>query len=355
MITNQIHGELDSCSKSKLRNAYTDLTFERMSQEDIDSILSRLWSDGYYQYIASLGFKECPIRSIPKVVSDFRSLYAIEFKKCDSITTMNGFNEFRRSNFELSFIDCKIKELPNGVENLAPMIQLKIICPYDYADFDLDKELSKFSKRKNINKLFIYYNKLAQFPESIFNLTSLRYLYFYSNNIKYYPLEFDKLVNLVYVDISSEDDRVEENIKKSTVLKYYSRLYCLWDPRKSGEDDLPIGRSDGLNCFYAFLPFSEKFSPSDLHNPLTVDVGGQEVQTTECSVNGQRSTKIEFLEAEKDDKLKVILIDRDNNVLSDAEIKNKVAYVDLSKCERGVYYLLKININYMSKTFVVRL
>lgn len=171
---------------------YFTLGFDKMNESSIDSLIKCLDNKNK---IISVDLYSCPIKKLPIYVRKFSNLYSLTFENCDSIQSLNGFNtDFYM--FSLFFENCRIKELPEGIEKLKSMLMLMLEFPDDFNEFDLNNELSKFTKRKNIINLFIKYKQLKEFPESLFELISLQRLFFLSNDSIYCPNKFDKLPNL---------------------------------------------------------------------------------------------------------------------------------------------------------------
>lgn len=202
-----------------------NVTFIELDEKSIDSIITSLDRNPYIYGICFVG---CPIRKLPSSAKKLPRLVAIAFDGCDSIETLDGFNTVGY-NFLLSFYDCKINHLPCGTENLCASLYLALEFPCEFEGFDLNRELKKFEKRKNITQLLIIHSKLDEFPEEIFKLTNLQSLIFLSNkNIKY-PDRFSELPNLMCFVGSIEDsmkDSLRNKVQKCGLLNYFQAFDC---------------------------------------------------------------------------------------------------------------------------------
>lgn len=332
-------------------NLYSSICFENLNEKQIDSVIHEIHDP---RLIVELVFKNCPIKMIPDSVKLLYDLYSISFNNCDSIRNMNGFN----SNFPvfgINFNNCKINQLPDGIENFGSMLRLMIRVPVDANKLDIDKELRKFRKRKNIIDLFIKYDKLSDFPNSIFQLSSLQTLIFYSRCIKHYPADFDKLNNLMYLYISSFDDRVDESAKKNKNLQFLKRL-------NTGDSDTNFmnfkynfewGRCEFSNTLEHNSNHHLIFSPGGLVTDYTNVYGINNKEILIKVENIKQIISIYFKDAKPSDKLLVQITDKKNKILFNGRIKNRNCELDLKDLPFEETYM-KININSFSKEFNIK-
>lgn len=202
-----------------------DLDIYNMDESLIDSLIYQI---EYKHRIVSIRFNNSPIKKIPFSIRKLINLYSISFINCDSIKSLNGFNS-TNTMFSITFENCRIKELPEGTEKLIPMLQLMLEIPDDFDEFNLNDELSKFTKRKNIINLFIKYKILKKFPESLFELLSLQTLIFFSNDDLYIPLKFDKLLNLNNLYITNLNDDLLKSLENKEFPQWYGKLQLTED------------------------------------------------------------------------------------------------------------------------------
>ncbi len=190
---------------------YIILTIKNIDDNKIvDSIINSIERQ---KYIIDISFHNCNFKELPYSMRKLDNLTGMHFFECDSLITLDGFNS-TSTLFLLTFIDCRINELPEGTEKIKSMLYLMLDFPNDFSGFDLNKELDKFSRRKNILNLCIKYKLLDKFPDSLFKLTNIQTLLFYSDSKLYFPPRFDELNNLVETNTSNCNNNVINSISK---------------------------------------------------------------------------------------------------------------------------------------------
>ena len=223
------------------------VTFDSMSESQIDSSIRILYRNSYSQEIIGINIKNSPIKKIPESFKLCDNLYGINFIKCDSISSFTDFNTTARI-FAVTFDNCRIEKLPDGIENLLSYVRLSLGFPVDFSGFDLDQELKKFEKRNNIFDMAIVYAKCDKFPETIFNLKALQTLIFISKGIEDYPDRFDSLQNLtgLYLSARSKIESINEEICAFKIINTEENSF-LWE-----QDGFPVG-------FYKFIYDNSNF------------------------------------------------------------------------------------------------
>ena len=184
---------------------FIDINFNNMNENQIDSAICQINSKKLSYRIISITITNSSIKKIPKSLNFFKNLSTLRFDYCDNISSFTDFNTTARI-FAVKFYNCRIKKLPDGIENLKSYIRLSLEFPVDFSGFDLDQELKKFEKRNNIFDMAIVYAKCDKFPETIFNLKALQTLVFISKEIDYYPKRFNELPNLFTLITTGDDD-----------------------------------------------------------------------------------------------------------------------------------------------------
>ncbi len=183
------------------------LYFKNVDEKTIDSLI---YSVKRKRFINEITFNYCNFKKMPLSVRKLINLTSLHFIRCDSLISLNGFNT-TNTLFVVTLESCRIKELPEGLDKIYSFLFLMLDFPNDFTGFDLNKELEKFSDRKNILNLFVKYKLLDKFPESLFKLTNLQSLMFFTDSKLYFPPRFDELKNLVEVRTSNDNQRVIES------------------------------------------------------------------------------------------------------------------------------------------------
>lgn len=186
------------------------LYFENVDEKLIDSLI---YSVKYKRLIYKISFINCQFKEMPLSVRKLINLTSLHFIRCDSLISLNGFNT-TNTLFLVTLESCRIKELPEGLDKIYSFLFLMLDFPNDFTGFDLNKELEKFSERKNILNLFIKYKQLGKFPESLFKLTNLQSLMFFTDSSLYFPPRFDELTNLLEIRTSNNSQKVIESFDK---------------------------------------------------------------------------------------------------------------------------------------------
>ena len=168
------------------------LYFENVDNRTIDSVIN---SVRRFRFIYKISFINCHFKEMPLSVRKLINLTCLHFIRCDSLISLNGFNT-TNTLFLVTLESCRIKELPEGLDKIYSFLFLMLDFPNDFTGFDLNKELDKFSERKNILNLFVKYKQLDKFPESLFKLTNLQSLMFFTDSKLYFPPRFNELTNL---------------------------------------------------------------------------------------------------------------------------------------------------------------
>jgi hypothetical protein len=344
---NYLFDSLDA--KFEISSKTIALSFNKLDENQIDSSI-KLFK--YKNCIQQISFLECPIKKLPDSFNLLYYVNKIQFRKCDSIVSMNNFNS-DYSIICINFINCRIKKLPDGLENIFPMLSLILILPDDFNGMSINNELLKFEKRKNIIDLFIRYSQLDKFPESIFNLINLQTLFFIGNNIIYYPAEFDKFVNMRQIYISCNDDRVEESAKKITTLNYFRRLRNGdFKSELSLDHILTDCRSDKSKIIDSQhrLFFTKKFYTSKNALDFSLQLDNHNIFIEPNPVEG--NIKLNFKDLKTNDVVNVTFSDSTDKFLYSAKEKINTAVIVLNGYIQGFYYV-KVNINYLSIKFQV--
>ncbi len=187
------------------------LYFENVDNKTIDSVIN---SVRRFRFIYKISFINCHFKEMPLSVRKLINLTCLHFIRCDSLISLNGFNT-TNTLFLVTIESCRIKELPEGLDKIYSFLFLMLDFPNDFAGFDLNKELDKFSERKNILNLFIKYKQLGKFPESLFKLTNIQSLMFFTDSSVYFPPRFDEFSNLLEIRTSNNNQKVIESFDKS--------------------------------------------------------------------------------------------------------------------------------------------
>lgn len=186
------------------------LYFENVENKTIDSVIN---SVRRFRFIYKISFINCHFKEMPLSVRKLINLTCLHFIRCDSLISLNGFNT-TNTLFLVTLESCRIKELPEGLDKIYSFLFLMLDFPNDFTGFDLNKELDKFSERKNILNLFVKYKLLDKFPESLFKLTNLQSLMFFTDSSVYFPPRFDELINLLEIRTSNNSQKVIESFDK---------------------------------------------------------------------------------------------------------------------------------------------
>lgn len=203
-----------------LLHHYADIEFDNMEEVRIENMLVSLASRFE---IRILRFRNCTFRKLPNSLNRLMKLEAIHFIECDSLKSLGKFDPITPI-FEFYFFNCKIPNLPDGIEKLHPMVRLLIHLPDTLNRLNLDTELSKFTRRNNLIDLAIRGKDIAEFPESIFTLSSLRTLIFESTKTIRFPYKFDKLFNLLKLTLTCWDEEVENNARNNSNFIIYTPI-----------------------------------------------------------------------------------------------------------------------------------
>lgn len=212
--------------------SYATLIFKRLNEIQIDNLLMKFRN---YSKVTRIYLDTCSINKLPVSFRYFFYLRELSFFKCDSIKSLSGFQSIQLS-FSFRFYNCDFTELPEGIEDFRSMLSLMIVLNKENDKFDLDKSLNKFALRNNIKALFVYYYNLKEIPESLFKLTSLRYLDFFCNeNVKLHKTS--NLINLIdlYSNLSTESI-LDQSIVNNLIYR-------------RGSADLPISDEEILEMY----------------------------------------------------------------------------------------------------------
>lgn len=214
------------------------IEFSAMNKEQIDSSFALITQK---ENIRTLIFRNCSFQELPDSLNSLTSLDAIHFIECDSLKSLGKFDPVVPI-FEFYYYGCQISSLPEGIEKIHPLVRLLLHLPDTLFHFNLNKELGKFSKRNNLIDLSIRGKRIAEFPENIFTLTSLRSLMFETLEGLCYPRKYDKLVNLLKLTLTCWNEEVENSARKNSNFISYT----------------PIEYID--NRLYSFNPMYNKMS-----------------------------------------------------------------------------------------------
>ncbi len=177
------------------------IMFIEMNEEEIEKAMNLLL---YSPTIMGIDFYKCNIKKIPDItiMQFFPTLKYITFIECDSIASIKSLRHY--DFIDLSFINCRIKHLPEGIQDSYYVCNLTLDFPDDFEGFDANKELKKFNNR-NLTRLKISYPKLSEFPESVFNFDQLRILSINKSLIKHIPDKFHhfKILRYIYIDVDT--------------------------------------------------------------------------------------------------------------------------------------------------------
>ncbi len=195
---------------NKIPKLDVTLSFYNTDTKIIDSTISLL---KVHRLILDISFHNCTFKILPYSIRKLSSLTGLHFNSCDSLVSLNGFNT-TNTLFLVTLESCRIKELPEGLDKIYSFLFLMLDFPNDFTGFDLNKELDKFSERKNILNLFVKYKQLDKFPESLFKLTNLQSLMFFTDSSVYFPPRFNELTNLLEIRTSNNSQKVIESFDK---------------------------------------------------------------------------------------------------------------------------------------------
>lgn len=326
------------------------LTFSSVNEHLINTYIDRIERRSL---IIGIHLIDCPIKKLPFSIRDLINIHSLRLERCDSIQSLNGFNT-SQTLFSLFFENCKIKELPEGVEKLKPLLRLMLEFPDDFKDFDINNELEKFSKRKNIFNLYIKYYQLKEFPENILELTTLQTLIIFSNNNIKYPDNYDNLVNLNELRICYivEDDFNPNTIKlrKSFInnyhyfLDYYYKNGTRYDKNPYERFKYPYLYLKGVKYLYIYKDLPP-LPPIPYTSKLYIFGLNSKYKDEDCEINFKADTINKHLTlfiptVKESDSVRIYISEHNKDTpLQTYEFNKNGTLIDLSKFKKDEYRL----------------
>jgi hypothetical protein len=152
------------------------LVFENFSNpKKIDSLIHLIKNKWKVNHIT---FYKCNIETTPDSLKAFYQLNTLNFTDCNNIKELKHNKIFPILTYEnkIIFNDCNIEKLPLNIEKIRGFLDLNLYYLDNNENFNINEEIKKFTKRKNLRQLIIKSSKKIDFPESIFELIALQSL-----------------------------------------------------------------------------------------------------------------------------------------------------------------------------------
>jgi len=240
--------------------------------------------------------------------------------------------------FSLFFENCRIRELPEGIEKLKPMLMLMLEFPDDFDELNLNNELSKFTKRKNIINLFIKYKQLKEFPESLFELVSLQRLFFISNDSIYCPNKFDELTNLNTLNLTKmKNNDIKTNLTfPEDTIEYWNLKSNLRFIRRAGSTYYEVTKwnieKTYLYPYQKVASSVQKFEFEGYELTMTADTVKNHLTLYAPNIKETDTVEIYLIDYNKRDLQKTYKFNKDGTIF------------DLNEFPDGwYYYIISIN------------
>jgi len=353
--------KIDSSSNfDSVQNVISNIQFERkkliyLTFSSVNEHLINTYIDSIERKSLIIGIHliDCPIKKLPFSIRDLINIHSLRLERCDSIQSLNGFNS-SQTLFSLFFENCKIKELPEGVEKLIPLLRLMLEFPDDFKDFDINNELEKFSKRKNIFNLYIKYYQLKEFPENILELTTLQTLIIFSNNNIKYPDNYDKLVNLNELRICYiiDDDINPNTLKLGKVfinhfhyfLEFYYKNGSRYDKNPYERFKYPYLYLKGVKYLYIYKDLPP-LPPIPYTSKLYIFGLNSKYKDEDCEINFKADTINKHLTlfiptVKESDSVRIYISEHNKDTpLQTYEFNKNGTLIDLSKFKKDEYRL----------------